>query len=222
MESVIVYCGGKCGSMTLARTFHNAMYNVIHTHGKNTTLYSYENGRRVTKGYSNPDELFTFIKNQKSKVYIIDSYRDPIERKVSSFFYNNRKRANGSFPEVSEMFEKVSKEIEEYHPINEVFEHLGVEPFKQFDFEKRYNIATIGNVTLIKIRFKEISSWGNILSEIFKKRIEIVSDNLSKNTFLKQQFLKGYTPVGVVLDQEFCIYNSPKEQCEYKGKWKFK
>lgn len=222
MESVIIYCGGKCGSMSLARTFHNARYNVIHTHGKNTTLSSYKNGTRVTKRYSHSDELFTFIKNQKNKVYIIDSYRDPIERKVSSFFYNNRKYRNISNPPLKEMFEKVSKEIEEYHPLNEVFEHFGIEPFKQFDFEKGYNITTIGNVVLIKIRFKDISSWEKILSEIFKKRISIIPDNLSKNTFLKQQFLKGYIQNGILLDSEFYIYNSPEEQVQYKNKWNFK
>ena len=72
----IVLCGGKCGSTTLYNTLKNN-YKTIKVHNKLDFINQYKY-----------DGLINSIKlSSKNKtLYIIDSYRAPIERKISSFF----------------------------------------------------------------------------------------------------------------------------------------
>ena len=76
---VVVLCGGKCGSSSLNQTFNRNGYKSIKVHSKAyfEALYKY-------------DGLIDTINiSSKSKVvYIIDCYRTPIERNISSFFEN--------------------------------------------------------------------------------------------------------------------------------------
>ena len=76
---IIVLTGGKCGSSTLLTTFLRNNYSSIKAHG---TL-DFKN----QFGY---DGLIDVINKSSSnkKLYLIDSYRLPIERKISSFFQN--------------------------------------------------------------------------------------------------------------------------------------
>lgn len=78
---VIVYCGAKCGGTTLAKTFQNNGYKTLHMHGEKLPGTFSCN---VKLSYA----IYEIIDNscKTNKVYIIDSYRTPIERKISAFF----------------------------------------------------------------------------------------------------------------------------------------
>ena len=82
---IIVYCGGKCGSSTLNNTFLNNNFKSYTTHDKNYFEYvCKETNQDIGKTIY---DVIDFNSKNK-KLYIIDSYRTPIERKMSSFFQN--------------------------------------------------------------------------------------------------------------------------------------
>jgi len=243
---VFVYCGGKCGSTTLEHTFKKQNYNTIHIH-RNLQftrhileLYNTRNQIQRSKiPVVNNNALFTsfdvirYNKQQKNQIYIIDSYRTPIERKISSFFQNlNKHCLDYTKYNVNQLItifnEKCIYELEEYHSIDEVLEHFGLPKFTTFDFDKKYNVFKTNKITFIKIRFNEIGEWGSILSEIFNKPITIHNANLTENKDIYQlyldfkkkykvpeKYLREYLPE----DVNFKIYNSEEEQTKYIEKW---
>ena len=82
LYEVFIYCGDKCGSSTLNSTFVNNNYNIIKIHNNNN--YKLLHKRKEQSIFELIDSSLSVFEN----VYIIDSYRDPIERKISSFFEN--------------------------------------------------------------------------------------------------------------------------------------
>jgi hypothetical protein len=74
-----VYCGGKCGSTTLNTTLLKNNMKSIHFHSE-----EFSNLNHNKSNY----KIINNNKNKNEKLYFIDSYRTPIERKMSSFFQN--------------------------------------------------------------------------------------------------------------------------------------
>lgn len=224
---VIVMCGGKCGSSTLMITMQ-------------------ENGFKCDKYHNEKDfnmrnkegDLFPFVEEccKDKKIFIIDSYRLPIERKISSFFHNLHTHLptykETSIEDLIIFFnENHIMTLEEGHSINYLQDYFKLPRFKSFDFEKKYNIYEKDNKKLIKILFKDIKNWDKILSEIFDKEIVIKSANVSKDKDyydLYMEFLKEYKVPKRYLeevlknDEEFKIYNTIEEQEEYLKKWELK
>jgi hypothetical protein len=83
-----VFCGGRSGSMILTKTFSNNNNKVYTTHGNEFSIAFHKKS-----AYN----LINNSKNANEKIYIIDSYRNPIERKMSSFFFRLDKE-NYSLP----------------------------------------------------------------------------------------------------------------------------
>ena len=225
---IFVCCGGKCGGTTLAYTFHQNGYKTTHLHSS----------KHLGNFKSSIDVNHTFdiinASKQKGPIYIIDSYRTPIERKISSFFNNistlhlpNYKKCK--LRDIIYFFNnKKLKVLEEYHSINEIMEYYNVPLFEEFDFKHGYNIVKKDNINFIKLRFNDINKWDKILSEIFKRNISIVSDNISDNkeyskiytAFKKYYFIpREYFNTNLPNDINFKIYNTEEEQQEYYKKW---
>ena len=221
---VLVISGGKCGSTTLMMTMRDNGFKCEKYH--NTKSFKIRNKE---------GDLYSFVEEccKDKTIFIIDSYRLPIERKISSFFHN----LNSHLPEYKEFSieelitffnEKKVMYLEEGHSINYLQNHFKFPRFKSFDFEKRYNIYEQDNKILIKILFRDIGNWDKILSEIFNKEIVITSANVSKNKDyydLYMEFLdkykvpKRYLEKVLSKDTEFKIYNTPEEQENYIKKW---
>lgn len=227
--SVFVYCGGKCGSTTLTETL-NKYYKTLHVHNSEyfqTILPINEKNK-----YSIFD-VIEYNRVRHKDIYIIDSYRTPIERKISSFFQNIHTHLpqykSLKLRDIIHYFNKnLLNVLEEYHSIDEIMQYYEVEPFNSFDFDKKYKIVSKLNIHFIKIRFNEINSWDNILSEIFQKEIKIYPDNLSENKdykYLYNQFKKYYYVPSNYFnnilpnDKQFKIYNTEEEQQKYYDKW---
>lgn len=226
VEDVDIICltGGKCGSTTLYCTFLANNYKTIkvHNHYDFIELFKY-------------DGLIELIDRCSSNkiLYLIDSYRTPIERKISSFFENINNNVpnykNKSYKELIEIFNtKYLNTIEEYHSINPIMEKYGLENFKTFDFNERYVIKKKGNIVFIKILFSDINEWDKILSKIFNKKIVIYSNNISSDKeyySVYKEFKKNYktkkTYINNILknDKEFKIFNTPEEQEIYIKKY---
>lgn len=220
---IFVYCGGKCGSATLLNTFIKNGYSTAHTHSNFYWKASHKT------------DIFNTINDscKDKKIYIIDSYRTPIERKISSLFQNIKKHLPNyndlTIEEIISFFNsKLINTVEEYHPINEVLQYYKLPLFDKFDFEKRYNIIEKDNIVFIKILFNDINKWNEILSEIINKKIVIFPNNLTNNKNTAELYKKfkdnykvpkDYINNVLIKDIEFKIYNTTKEQEEYIKKY---
>ncbi len=224
---VLIMCGGKSGSSTLFTTFTKNNYNCLKIH----SYLDYIEQFNCNKLYESID-----TSSDNKILYIIDSYRTPIERKISSFFENiiihvpNYKSL--SIEQLIDVFnEKFLYKLEEYHSINEVFRKYDIPLFDTFDFNKHYNITYKGTKIFIKLLYKDIDNWGTILSKIFKKKIIMRNDNISdtKDYFTmytefkkKYKIPKKYIDYLMTKDREFTIYNTTDEQEKYIKKWSAK
>ena len=226
LEEVDIICltGGKCGSTTLKKTFIKNGYKCIKVHNKEDFQVQF-----------NYDGLIDLINRSSSnkKLYIIDSYRTPIERKISSFFQNISRYVsnykNKNYQELINIFNnKYLEKIEEYHSINPIMKEFGCEPFNKFDFKKRFVIKEKGNLVFIKILFSDIYRWNEILSEIFNKNIVLYKGNISKNKRyilkynkfkIKYKTNKHYINNILKNDTQFKIFNTLEQQKLYINKY---
>lgn len=221
---VICLTGGKCGSSTLLKTFIKNGYKCIKVHNK-----------RYFEMQFKYDGLIDLINrsSENNKLYIIDCYRTPIERKISSFFQNLSRHVpnykNKRCEELIDIFNtKHLNTIEEYHSINPIMEEYGVEPFNTFDFNKKYVIKKKGNIIFIKLLFSNINNFEDNLSKIFNKKIIIYHDNITKNKSyssiynnfkLMYKTQKYYINNILKNDKEFKIFNTQEQQDIYINKY---
>lgn len=221
---ILIMCGGKSGSTTLNASLKKANFRTIKIHSVEDYINQF-----------NEDKLFETIElsSKDKKLYIIDSYRNPIERKISSFFENIHIHApkwkNRNIKELINIFNNnFLLKLEDYHSIDTLLEYYKIAQFENFDFNKKYSLIEKDNKVFIKLLHKDISDWGNILSKILNKNIEIINDNLSKKKYYYhhyQQFKMTYTVPKNYLhhimnyDIHFRIFNSKYEQNEYIINW---
>jgi len=221
--NVYVLCSGKSGSTTLYDTFINNNYDCIKVH---------TNNEFINKNYT----IFESIELSKmvyDMIYIIDSYRDPIERKISSFFQNIHETIpnykNHSIESLMNDFNNIFlKNIEEYHSLHEILLHYNIPIYNNFIKKKEYIIYKFQNIIFIKLKFKYIDNWNNILSNIFNKNINIYKSNISHDKEYNQLYTefkkiykipKSYLLHNLLYDSEFIFFNSKQEIDEYYNFW---
>ena len=221
---VFVIAGGKCGSTTLKQTFLNLDLNTIKSH--NPTCFNNQFG---FDGFYE-----TIHKSSKdSSLILIDAYRTPIERKISSFFHNGEKKINDFLSMSTEDQIKLFNneyiyDIEEEHVINEIYKNIPIPDNISYDFEKKYLFQVYENLIIIKLHYNDIKHWDERLSEILDIPITIIKDNIStdKSYYNNYQlFLKEYkVPKKYILedlskDTEFKKFQTESEQKQYIEKW---
>ena len=227
MYDIIVCAGGKCGGTTLKNTMIRSGYNTLHIH--NLTSF----GVSDALNNNNIIDIINNLDNNKKQIYIIDIYRNPIERKISSFFQNISKHCpeytNFTINKLIKFFNLLFlNDIEEYHPINQLLDYYKLPHFKNFDYENKYNIMKYNNINFIKIRFQDINEWNTILSNIFKKEIIIYPKNLTEKKKIYNLFIEfknnyytspQYINNILINDKEFYIYNTISDQEFYIKKY---
>ena len=190
---VFIYTPPKVGSTTLVTSLRISASNkltVIHIHD--------EVMLEVLTGV-NDVTIIDIIKYNAyigKKVYVIDVYRSPIEKKISEFFeflahYH---------------FNTTEENINNYHisriinRFNSLFPYLSYGDYYQdkyeivlpetFDFEKKYLIQEKDNVTYIKLRLKDSNEWDKILQSIFEVDIVIITDYKTENKTISELYQK--------------------------------
>ena len=223
---VLVACGGKCGSSTLRETFLNNNLRSIKIHYKKDFEHQFKY-----------DGLIDLIErsSKNKKLLIIDAYRNPIERKISSFFehvgkhVSNYKEINNIQTLINIFNNKYLNDIEEYHSINLIMDEYNIKHFENFDFKNRFIMKEHNNLVFIKILYSDIKRWDTILSYIFEKNIIMKNSNLTDNKpiyNLYNEFKKKYkVPINyinniLINDENLKIYNTQKERKEYINYWK--
>lgn len=221
---IFVISGGKCGSSTLRETFLSNQYKCIKAHNPQCfkSQFGYD-------GFYDTIDKCSIKKN----LIIVDSYRTPIERKISSFFHNGQNKIpnflNLSIPEQIALFnDKYLYTLENNHIINDIYKYYNIPDDKIYDVNRKYLIQQHNNLVIIKLHYNDIKEWGKILSNIFKKPIKLISSNVTNtkpyyNAY--KEFLNTYkVPKEYLLeelsnDEHFKKYQTPEQQNYYIDYW---
>lgn len=236
-DLVLLYSPPKVGSTCVVSSIRMSAadkFYVMHTHDEIIfkTSLGEQNNTCVSDVIKNTS-IFNPITNENRKVYVIDIYRHPIERKISEFFH-----------EISTLhFNNTEDNISKYEVqkittrLNDVFPHLSNEDFykerfntefpSSFDFEKKYIRYEKNGVIYIKLRLQDSAEWGAILSEIFSTPIVIVKDYPTEEKKIGEfykDFLKDYKlPYNFYKMIKDCphlnYYNTLEEKNNYLNGW---
>jgi hypothetical protein len=227
---IFIYTPPKVGSTTLVtslRVSFGKSYNIVHIHDE--TMLS------VLTGINNVkiNDIINFLSSTGKKVYVIDVYRTPIERKMSEYFeklspyhFNNIEEniVKYSMQRITDRFNKLFPHLENG---DHYFEHYNIEEPIPFDFEKKYTLQEINNIKYIKLRLCDSELWASILSNIFKSDIVIIHDYKTENKGigeLYRSFKRKYIlPVNYVELIKNCkyfnFYYNEEERNKYLQSW---
>ena len=233
-----VYSGRKSGSSTLANTFSNLKNALsIQIHNNEDFLFKY--------GQCKYNSIFDLVDNNmktQKKIFIFDSYRTPIEKKISSFFEDIDKYIpNYKECDVSYLISYFNKKYiygknctsiytEDYEPLDEIMEYYKLPHISKFDFEKKYTIIQHKNLIFVKIRFNEINQWDDILTKIIGQSVVIKDKNKSEtkpyievyNNFKRLYRIPKEFLEKLKTDSRFITYNSKTERIKYIKDWSSK
>lgn len=227
---VFVYSAPKVGSTSIVsslRIFGIDKFSVIHIHDEEMLrVLGHINGITV-------NEIILYNKHLGKAVYVIDIYRSPIERKISTYF-----EKIGAYH-----FNTTDNEVNTYNiqkiiiRFNKLLPHLAngdhfIDKYDipipaQFDYNNKYLLVQENGIQYIKLRLKDAAAWNTILTNVFGTRICIVKDYESINKPIKELYLafkSAYRiPRNLLEDILSCKYlkyfYSPLELKEYRNQW---
>jgi len=229
-DLIIIYCGPKVGSTSLVSSLRLSCSdnsNVLHLHDDVMLRFLTQSDDSVSIS-----GLIEYNSKQK-KVYVIDIYRSPIERKMSEYFeklcdlhFNNKPEEVNNYS-----VHRITKRF------NEIFNHIGngdhyidkydIPVIESFDTKRKYQMQSLNNITYIKLRLKDSLEWGRILSEIMNRAIYIIRDYETINKEigdLYKRFKSEYKlPLNlyesIVKDEYLSFYYTEEERTEYLKEW---
>lgn len=226
---VFVYTPIKVGSTTLVSSIRLSGCNkfiVAHLHD--------EACLQVLTGITNVTitEIIQYNEYIGKNVYVIDVYRSPIERKISDFFekielhFNNTQVNINTYtlPRIINRFNRIFPYIatEDYFT-----EKYNIVIPETFDYTKKYVVVKEDNIHYIKLRLKDSSEWGNILTSLLGEEICIINDYETHNkpiAYLYKKFKEEYKlPTNYLELINQCkylqYYYSEEEKNEYISMW---
>jgi len=227
---IFIYTPPKVGSTTLVTSLRVSLgksFNIIHIHDE--IMLS------VLTGINNIkiNDIINFLSIKGKNVFVIDVYRTPVERKMSEYFeklspyhFNNSDEniSNYSIKRISDRFNKLFPHIENG---DHYFDCYGITDPVKFDFEKKYTLQEVKNITYVKLRLCDSDLWASILSNIFKSDIVIIHDYKTENKpigELYKRFKNEYKLPVNYLDlikncKYFNFYYSESERNKYLELW---
>jgi len=230
---IFVYTPPKVGSTTLVSSLRISLGKeccVVHIHDE--IMLS------VLTGINNVtiNQIITHLNSIEKKIYVIDVYRTPIERKLSEFFekiscyhFNNTDEniSKYSIKRISDRFNKLFPHLEND---DHYLEKYNITEPIPFDFDKKYTIQDINNICYIKLRLCDSELWATILSTILNKEVVLIIDyktedkkigNLYKNFKNEYKIPSNYYEE-IKQNKYFLYYYSEKEREDYLNSWKNK
>lgn len=224
VPQIYVYCSGKSGSTSLYEALKDT-FETIHVHSNIEFLAS-----NPDSSHSSIFDLIADSRRKYRKIYFIDAYRTPVERRISSYFQHTplEGRSYNNYITAEKQLDAELAFLETYSAIAEVFSHFGLSNFSTFDWDKKYNIKEHQDMVFIKLRFADIRQWGEILTSILGRPISMVQTNLTSekaSASLYDAIKKQYKIPDKVLeyiiltDPEYKVYVHPQEQLNYLEYW---
>ena len=227
---IFVYSAPKVGSTSIVsslRIFCLDIFDIIHIHD--------EEMLRVLGGihHVSINEIILYNKFIGKNVFVIDVYRSPIERKISTFFekigsyhFNNNEQSVNNY-DLNKIINRFNK-IFPYLAIGDHFrDRYGINIPELFNTNEKYLLIESNGVKYIKLRLKDSYMWGTILSQILNRHICIVNDYQSTSKPIKdlyRNFKNNYRIPKNLLDELMnCKYlnyfYSLDEKTEYYNEW---
>ena len=227
---IFIYSAPKVGSTSIVsslRIFCSDHFDILHIHDEEMLrVLAHIDGITI-------NEVILYNKFLGKNIYVIDIYRSPIERKISTFF---EKIGNYHFNDTDQNVNRynIDKIINRF---NNIFPHIGLGDHfidkyninipEKFDFEKKCLLLESNGIKYIKLRLKDSNLWNSILSTIFSMNICIVKDYQSNNKPIKDiynTFNSSYKiPINLLNDIMKCkylnYYYSPEELELYYNQW---
>lgn len=227
---IFVYSAPKVGSTSIVsslRLFGIDKFCVIHIHDEEMLrVIGHVSGVTI-------NEIILYNKYLGKEVYVIDVFRCPVERKISTYF---EKVGAYHFNNKDEIVNKynVKKIINRF---NKIFPHIGngdhfIDKYNipipdKFDWTNKYLEIEHNGIKYIKLRLKDSDNWGTILTKLLNTKICIVKDYETSKKPIKDLYLKFKTAYRIpknllehVINSLYVnYYYSPEEKNEYYCKW---
>jgi len=227
---VFIYTPPKVGSTTLVSSLRISLgnlFNVIHIHD-DIMLNVLTGINSVTV-----NEIINYISQKGNKVFVIDVYRTPIERKMSEFFekispyHFNNSEENINKYNVNRVFERFNKLFPHLANGEHYFDKYNIESPTPFNFETKYTTQELNNIKYIKLRLHDSKIWGNILSTIFQREIILINDYQTIDKTIAELYKKFKDEYKIPLNyfelikscKYFNFYFSEQERNQYLQNW---
>jgi hypothetical protein len=227
---VFVYSCPKVGSTSIVsslRIFGMDRLDIIHIHNEDMlrVLCHIED---ITI-----NEVILFNKYLGRNVYVINIYRSPIERKISTFFEKIGTYHFNASDEIINTYDvnKVIKRFNDILPYIGLGDHF-IDKYEinipsSFDHRQKHLLVKHNDITYISLRLNDSDIWGPILSNIFGFHICVVKDYESTNKPIKDLynlFKLHYKIPKNLLDnimtcKYFNYYYSSEEKQTYYNQW---
>jgi len=227
---IFVYCHPKVGSTALVssiRLFASDKYFVIHVHN--------EIMLRVLYGIDGVtvNEIIYYNSIIGNDIYVIDIFRNPIERKISLFFEDiasfhfNNTNQNILKYKLSRIFERFNNIYSYIANGDNFLDVYNLHCPEEFNYQSKYLFVESNGIKYIKLRLQDSSEWEQILSKLLNSNIKIIKDyETDKKEIgeLYNNFKKEYRlPLNYYHELEKCNYLkyflSKKEREEYLNYW---
>jgi hypothetical protein len=230
---IFIYCPPKVGSTTLVSSFRmvmNKVANVIHIH--NEVMLEVLTGIKNIKVV----ELIEYIATKVEKMYVIDIYRTPIERKMSEYFDKLTFHFNNTEDSIKQFgVDRIIDRFNKIYPFLEYDDYYSntynIDTPIGFNYEDKYIMNKKNNINYLKLRLMDSNEWPKILSKIFCREIIIIEDYLTEDKVLgkkykefKDNYLLPYNFYNDLCKDSANLtkYLSSDECMEYLDKWKGK
>jgi len=232
---IFIYTPPKVGSTALVSSLRlscSDKFLTIHVHDEKmlSILTGHDNKKGITI-----NDIIKYNAFLGKNIFIIDVYRNPIERKMSEYF---ELISNFHFNNSDDNLIKYDLNLL-INRFNKLFPFIGKGDYffdkyelsilipEKFDFEKRFLYIKNNNINYIKLRLCDSNRWGSILSNILKTEIIIIPDYKTENKIigeLYKQFKKTYKIPENFLENitncnYFNYYNSDREKDSYLNYW---
>jgi len=183
---IFVYAPPKVASTSLVSSLRLSLshkFNVIHIHDEKML------GNLIhmnIDGITIPD-IIQYNQELGKNIYVIDVFRNPVERKISEYFehlsslhFNNTDENLKKYP-----IQKIIDRFNSIYPFiandDYFMEKYNITVPDKFDFQKKYLLVEEDGIKYIKLRMIDIDSWSVILSEIFHTEIMVLKDYETRN-----------------------------------------
>lgn len=228
---IFIYTPPKVGSTSLVTSIRLSAarkFCVLHIHDEVMLNFMMDNNdTSVTV-----NEIIKYNQYLGKNVYVIDVFRTPVERKISEFFekisiyhFNNSEENINNYN-----IERVIKRFNNLFPHLSLGDHyadkfdINVVPFQEGQL---FDSQMVNGINYIKLRLKDSSDWGNILTILLKTEIVIVRDYETKNKSigkLYKAFNESYKIPSnyfqlIEDDKYLSLYYNQQERMEYLEKW---
>ena len=233
---IFIYTPPKVGSTTLVSSFRVSCSKkviVLHIHDENmlSIITGIKNNNNVTV-----NEIINYNSLIGKNVYVIDVYRNPIERKISEYFelltsYHFNTIDNNIINYKLELLIKRFNSLFPYLGNGDYFfDKYDIDMPSQFNFENKYLLIEKNNVKYIKLRLCDSYEWNKILTTILDMEIVIVKDYQTENKIIgelykkfNEQYQIPYNLLETIIScKYFNYYNSEVEKEIYIDKWNSK